>query len=76
MNSPTPACVVKNTTVVRLSSGKYKELVKDSVVRYVAKYNLPSDHGFYDYDEAFFVVVYTKFGLAVINRQDLKWDYY
>lgn len=70
---PIPNQRVRFNTFVKLSNGKTITLPGGSYVKYVAKAYMPAYHPFGDYDEKFYVSIFTQYGMALIERTSLDW---
>lgn len=68
---PTPSAVITYATHGKLSNGKTVVLRVGDLVKVIRKENLPSDHGFGDYSEKAFVVVYSSLGLVLVSVFDV-----
>lgn len=70
---PIPNQRVKTTVTVQLSKGDSQVLPAGSFIKCIKKEYLPRNHPFENYDEKYYTAAFTKFGMALVRREDIDW---
>ena len=76
MAASTPNQRLRTSSYAKLSNGKYTSLPAGSLVKCIDKSYVPNECGFGDYNVELYVAAHSRFGMALIDKTDIDWNYY
>lgn len=75
-SGPTPSQKIKEECSIRLANGNSKVLLPGTFVKAIRKEYVPYGHPLEEYDESFYVAIFSPYGLGLVPRRVLEWDIY